>query len=359
MPGNVVIINGTSSAGKSSTAQALQRIMDEPYIHTGSEHFLPRVPQQCFTIGREDDPSSVEYFLMLYKGEAPKAAAPLEGGTTVFGLGDFAGVRIGPKGVALLSGIYRGIAALAASGVNVVVDDVIHDRRVLEAIIAAFSDLPVLFVGLFLPREEAERREVARGNRGPGGAAAFYDLVHAHAIYDLELDSSQLTPEECALCIKEALESGLPRSGFNREHPSLTVNDDPDERDLRFIEEQIYRYNTERTGIDDGRPVAFIRRDAQGIVAGLSGFTWGGVLEVKALWVREDMRGHGYGTDLLAAAEREAIKRGCTQAILDTHSFQAPDFYRQRGYDLHGIVTDYPPGHSKVYLRKDLRTTAP
>jgi chloramphenicol 3-O phosphotransferase len=206
-PGNVVLLNGTSSAGKTTTAQALQRIMDTPYLHTGSEHFLPRVPQQFFTIWEGSDPPPAEYFQLLYKGAAPRMAAALEGGQTVFGRGEFVGVRIGPAGVALLAAIYRGIATLAAAGVNVIVDDVLHDRRVLHAAVETFAGLPVLLVGLRLPREVAERRERERGDRGPGGAAAFYDLVHAHAIYDLELDTSILSPEECALRIKAALQA--------------------------------------------------------------------------------------------------------------------------------------------------------
>ena len=67
-------------------------------------------------------------------------------------------------------------------------------------------DLPVLMVGLRPPREIAERREQERGNRGPGGAPAFYDLVHRHVIYDLELDTSLLSPEECARQIKASLD---------------------------------------------------------------------------------------------------------------------------------------------------------
>jgi chloramphenicol 3-O phosphotransferase len=74
----------------------------------------------------------------------------------------------------------------------------------------------VLFVGLRLPRELAERRERERGDRGPGGAAAFYDLVHAHAVYDLELDTSVLSPEECALQIKNALGNPSRMQAFRR-----------------------------------------------------------------------------------------------------------------------------------------------
>jgi GNAT superfamily N-acetyltransferase len=84
-------------------------------------------------------------------------------------------------------------------------------------------------------------------------------------------------------------------------HPHFLVDESPDERDVRFLEDRIYRYNATQTGIDDGRLLAIMVREGDEVVAGLHGFTWGGVLEVKVLWVREDLRGHGYGTELLEA----------------------------------------------------------
>jgi chloramphenicol 3-O phosphotransferase len=125
-------------------------------------------------------------------------------------------VRIGPGGLQLFAGMYRGIATLAAAGIDVVVDDVIYDRRVLKAAVEALVDAQVLFVALRLPREVAERRERERGDRGPGGAVAFYDRVHAHGVYDLELDTSVATPRECAQAIKRALEGDHPRRAFRQ-----------------------------------------------------------------------------------------------------------------------------------------------
>jgi chloramphenicol 3-O phosphotransferase len=165
--GQVVLLNGTSSSGKTTTARALQQIMETPYVHTGTEHFLPRESERFFAVWEGIDPPPVDYFLLVYKGAAPRMVAELDGGQTVFGRGEFAGLRIGPAGIKLLAGMYRGIAALAASGVDVIVDDVLHDERLLRSAVDALCDLPVLFVGLHLPRGVAERREQERGDRGP------------------------------------------------------------------------------------------------------------------------------------------------------------------------------------------------
>ena len=49
------------------------------------------------------------------------------------------------------------------------------------------------------------------------------------------------------------------------------------------------------------------------------------------LRVAEPFRGHGHGRQLLAAAKRYAIERGCTRAWLTTFGFQAPEFYPKLG----------------------------
>jgi GNAT superfamily N-acetyltransferase len=127
----------------------------------------------------------------------------------------------------------------------------------------------------------------------------------------------------------------------------------------RFLDARIYEFNAAATHIDDGRLLALTVRDPSGaIVAGLSGWTWGGCLAVEYLWVHADWRGKSYGTRLLNAAEAEAVARGCTVAVLDTHSFQAPDFYRRLGYESYGVVDDCPAGHQHIHLRKRLKSTS-
>jgi GNAT superfamily N-acetyltransferase len=116
---------------------------------------------------------------------------------------------------------------------------------------------------------------------------------------------------------------------------------------------EIYRFNGQATGIVDGRWLRIAVRDADGeLEAGLSGWTWGGCGYVDVLWVRHDRRGQGLGHGLLAAAEVEAVRRGCTQMALSTHTFQAPDFYARRGYVQCGLTPDYPRGHAHVHLVK-------
>ena len=137
--------------------------------------------------------------------------------------------------------------------------------------------------------------------------------------------------------------------------PSIEVSDDPAVADLQFVDEQINQFNFAATGIRDGRFLAIVLRDADGrIYAGLSGHTWGGVAEVRLLWVDEARRHTGIGSRLLEAAEHEAVARGCTKMVLSTHSFQAPGFYRKHGFVVVGEFADYPRGHRSMFLEKPL-----
>jgi ribosomal protein S18 acetylase RimI-like enzyme len=135
----------------------------------------------------------------------------------------------------------------------------------------------------------------------------------------------------------------------------LTIEDDPSPADVRVLEDALYRHNVQQTGRDDGRWLAIFVRDADGkIVAGLNGWTWAGWLKVANLWIHEDRRRQRLGRQLLTAAEKEAVARGCTRATLDTFSFQALDFYRKLGYTIVSTLEDFPAGHSHYTLIKRL-----
>jgi GNAT superfamily N-acetyltransferase len=131
------------------------------------------------------------------------------------------------------------------------------------------------------------------------------------------------------------------------------VTPTPDE--IHYLEDRIYEFNSATTGITNGEWLAFFERDEIGrIVAGISGDTWGGVLEIRQLWVDESRRSEGLGTKLLEAAEREGRRRGCTQVVLMTFSFQAPAFYAKHGFEVVAALDDHPRGHRNLLLRKVL-----
>jgi ribosomal protein S18 acetylase RimI-like enzyme len=72
------------------------------------------------------------------------------------------------------------------------------------------------------------------------------------------------------------------------------------------------------------------------------------------MWMKEVLRGRGYGHRLLTLVEDEARKRGATKAFLDTFSFQAPGFYEKHGYHVFGELKDFPKGHQRYFFTKEL-----
>jgi GNAT superfamily N-acetyltransferase len=119
------------------------------------------------------------------------------------------------------------------------------------------------------------------------------------------------------------------------------------------VRRRLYDYNVSATGIDDGAMlIGSIRDEADRLIAGLYGWTWGGCAYIDLLWVDEAHRRTGLGARLLATAEDEARTRGCTQVLLATHGFQAPGFYAARGYHETGRQQGYPTGSYQAHLAK-------
>ena len=138
-------------------------------------------------------------------------------------------------------------------------------------------------------------------------------------------------------------------------HPRLVLETEPKPADVSFLEEQIYQHTVQATGITDGRYLAvFLREGDDALAGGAFGWTFGGTCYVRFLFVPAALRGGGYGTRVMRAVEEEAVARGCTQIFLETHDFQAPDFYRKLGFTVLNSVPDYPRGHERLTMLKRL-----
>jgi GNAT superfamily N-acetyltransferase len=139
------------------------------------------------------------------------------------------------------------------------------------------------------------------------------------------------------------------------EEPEIVFDPLPPDALRRFVIDGLVAYGHAATGISTWHPVGFFLKSGRGEwLGGLMGELWGGWLYVRFLWVAELARGCGNGTRLLTAAEEYAVERGCYAATLETMSFQARPFYEKCGYEVFAALEDYPPGHTKYYLRKQL-----
>ena len=184
-----MILNGTSSAGKTTLAAALHEVLDDPYIHLGIDVFADALPPGL----RGTVPPADQGILFV-----PPADSNAEGLEIV----------IGPIFDDVVAGMHRSWAALARSGVNLIADHWLWRRTWLEDFVVALGDLPVLLVGLRCPLEVAEQRERERGDRPWGAARAVFATIHDIGIYDLEIDTSVTRPYDGAVSIKRRLAEG-------------------------------------------------------------------------------------------------------------------------------------------------------
>lgn len=166
---DLIVLNGASSTGKSSIARQLQLVLPESFLAFSVDTFVDALPQ---------------------------TSATEQQGIVV---ADDGVVSVDQEFRRLEAGWYRGLAAIARSGVGVIIDEVFlggaRSQRHLES---ALSDLAVAWIGVRCDLEVAVAREAARRDRTPGMAQSQATIVHQGVHYDLEVDTTASTAQACA-----------------------------------------------------------------------------------------------------------------------------------------------------------------
>jgi len=176
MATQVIVLNGVSSAGKTSLARALQRRLPDPWLTFGVDSLIAAMPPQL-----DGSPDG----LMIYADGR---------------------VTVGPAWEALEDDWRRGLGAMARAGVRLVIDEVMFGGAQAQARWnKALAGLSVLWVAVNCDPAEMARREAARGDRVAGMSALQIGIVHPGVVYDLEIDTSALSPEACAGLVVERL----------------------------------------------------------------------------------------------------------------------------------------------------------
>ncbi len=188
VPGQIIILNGTPRSGKSSIATVIQESFAGLWMNMGVDHFMPMVPAH-YQPGMGLRPG----------GERPDLEASIS---------------------QLYQGMYTAIAGHSRLGLNVVVDVGHHDcysrpMHLLSSCARILHGLPVLFVGVRCPIEHIMQRRRDTGWDTPPIDAPiprpvllWQQETHIPGIYDLEVDTSLLSPQECAALIRQHLEHG-------------------------------------------------------------------------------------------------------------------------------------------------------
>lgn len=136
--------------------------------------------------------------------------------------------------------------------------------------------------------------------------------------------------------------------------PHIAISDSDKESEAAILA-GLKAYNTERFGPSDWRGLVIsLRDDDDNIVGGLSGHTARGWLYTSLLIIPEEMRGKGLGPKLLNLAEKEALKRGCRGAYIDTMNTDALRLYQKCGYVVFGQIEEFGNANTLTYLKKSL-----
>jgi len=187
---DVILLNGSSSAGKTSIARALQARLPEPYMLFGIDDVFPWTPLRW-----HDSPEGFQ-FTPLPTGELP--------------------LRVGPRGDMILKAWRRMVRAAVEEGLRVVLDEVFVTDDALQDWARTLAGREVFLVGVRCALAELQRRERARGDRGVGQALWQHERVHAQGPYDFEVDTTSASAEACAAQILAALETRTTPSVFER-----------------------------------------------------------------------------------------------------------------------------------------------
>jgi chloramphenicol 3-O phosphotransferase len=116
----------------------------------------------------------------------------------------------------LVSMYYSTIKLFSEMGLNVIVDTVIENDKWFNECLDAFFDQPTLFIGVICSKEELIRREQIRGDRKIGLAASQFSTVYCMDEYDLEVNTEEMNPIECAEKILSFIKSNKEYSAFKK-----------------------------------------------------------------------------------------------------------------------------------------------
>lgn len=195
-----MLLNGASSAGKTTLAHAIQRSASQPMQLIALDQFRDGMA------GR-------------YRGMNSKADEPGSRGLNVVPGSDDAAplthLHFGDVGRLVLMGMRRTVASFARLGMDVVVDDLLLEASFLDDYLHVLDGLPVLFVGVRCDIATLLSREQRRAGRFAGTAAAHAERVHAGCRYDLEVDTARNTPRQCAGQVLAALHQPPCPSAFD------------------------------------------------------------------------------------------------------------------------------------------------
>ena len=184
--GKIIIVNGTSSTGKTSLARCLQNLVGSKYLYVSMDHFLDMLsPELCNLTAGTDT--------FLQKNDGIYAIKK-EDGTFDIGIG-----LVGEK---ILHDMQDAVEVLLQDGWNVIFTVVMRDASDLEKMRTKFAAYDPLFIYVFAQPEVLAQREKDRGDRLIGHTMNLLNAFNNQSLHDLQIDTGNVTSQEIAEKIK-------------------------------------------------------------------------------------------------------------------------------------------------------------
>ncbi len=189
--GRIILLNGSSSAGKSTLAKTLQRLLPDPYQHLALDQYRDGLPDG-------------------YRGLNSPSGSTGASGLNIVPVNldgePVTRIEFGEHGEAVLRAMRQSVAEFAKQGLNVVVDDLLFKPQYLLDYAVRLAEHSVWCVGVKCELWRVNEREAARLGRFPGTAQAHMEELHGHGLaYDIEVDTTYDSAEQCARRIIAAL----------------------------------------------------------------------------------------------------------------------------------------------------------
>lgn len=193
MTAPLILLNGSSSSGKSTLALMLQQLLPEPYQYLSLDQFRDGFPERVRGLNAPAGSEGARGLNVLPVYTDKRFATRIE-------FGDF--------GARVLSQMRETAGRLASRGIPVIVDDLLFSNDTLRDYLAYVDIDAAWLVGVFCPLEELERRESQRPGRFPGTAYEHFERVHEHVSeYDIRVDTNTHSPRQAAMAVIQRMAS--------------------------------------------------------------------------------------------------------------------------------------------------------
>jgi len=199
-PGSVIVLAGTTSAGKSTLCRHIQRLIDGPCIQFGIDNLVNMIAKKYLGVPltKEDVHNfkpkceqNLGYYLIP---PGPNEDNPFQ----------YATLQIGPVARLVTSAHFYSLKYISLAGINVVSDQIFAFEDMYLEAMEVFKDIPVLWVSISADKEKLLEHEKKRGDRVPGHTIGLLEQMYKDIPFDLKIDSGKLSPEEEAnLVIKK------------------------------------------------------------------------------------------------------------------------------------------------------------